>query len=233
MFAKGNILNRVFNRKQRYVVSYIHTRNSKHSLILSNRDLTTKNESCVNETDSQSTSKTEVCNSETDIKQLLEEASLCNDSLPDNAEHVWSTSPYPEGVFLKRDQSRHFIKPKVDPRETSLVLFPGQGTQFVGMGKDLMKFPIARDLFDAANDLLGYNLRDLCFNGPKEELDKTIHCQPAVMVCSLAAVERLREERPMAIESCIGTAGFSIGEITALVFAGALAFEEGLSHFVL
>lgn len=213
-------------------MTYVSTLNNKHSLILSNRELTTKRESCVNETDSQCISKSEVSNRETDIKQLLEEASLCNDPLPDNPEHAWLTSPYPEGVLLKRDQSRHFIKPKVDPRETSLVLFPGQGTQFVGMGKDLMKFPIARDLFDAANDLLGYNLRDICFNGPKEELDKTIHCQPAVMVCSLAAVERLREERPMAIESCIATAGFSIGEITALVFAGALSFEEGLSHYV-
>lgn len=233
MFAKGNVLNRLFNLKQGTVISYISAGNKNLSVIQTNRKLTTKSESCVNETDSQSSSKCEASNKETDIKQLLEEASLCNDPLPDDPEHVWSTSPYPEGVLLKRDQSRHFIKPKIDPRETSLVLFPGQGTQFVGMGKDLMKFPIARDLFDAANDLLGYNLRDMCFNGPKYELDKTIHCQPAVMVCSLAAVERLREERPMAIESCVGTAGFSIGEITALVFAGALSFEEGLYHVIL
>jgi [acyl-carrier-protein] S-malonyltransferase len=75
-------------------------------------------------------------------------------------------------------------------------------------------------------------LRELCFNGPKEELDKTLYCQPAVMVCSLAAVEKLKEERPMAIESCVATAGFSIGEITALVFAGALSFEEGLSCYI-
>lgn len=228
MFAKRKVLNFLFKLKQGNFLSYIYTRNNKHSVTLSDRVFATKSESYVNETDSQSISKSEVSERETDIKQLLEEASLCNDPLPDDPEHVWSTSPYPEGVLLKRDQSRHFAKPKVDPRETSLVLFPGQGTQYVGMGKDLMKFPIARDLFDAANDLLGYNLKDICFNGPKEELDKTIHCQPAVMVCSLAAVERLREERPMAIESCIGTAGFSIGEITALVFAGALSFEEGL-----
>jgi hypothetical protein len=229
MFAKGSVLIRLFNLKRRNVISCTYKCN-KLSVILNSRKVSTKNKSCVNETDSQSKTESEVSDSENDIKQLLEEAALCNDPLPDNSEHAWSTSPYPEGVVLKRDQSRHFRKPKGDPRETSLVLFPGQGTQFVGMGKDLMKFPIARDLFDAANDLLGYNLRDMCFNGPKEELDKTIHCQPAVMVCSLAAVERLKEERPMAIESCVATAGFSIGEITALVFAGALSFEEGLSQ---
>ena len=142
-------------------------------------------------------------------------------------ENAWATSPYPEGAVLKRDQSRQSKRPKTDPRETSIILFPGQGTQFVGMGKDLMKFPIARDLFDAASDLLQYNLKKLCFEGPKSELDKTVYCQPAVMVCSLAAVERLREERPNAINSCVATAGFSIGEITALVFAGAISFEDG------
>jgi [acyl-carrier-protein] S-malonyltransferase len=209
-------------------MSYISKCNNKLSVILSDRHVSTKKENCVNESDLQSINESERCNKETDIKHLLEESSLCNDPLPTNPEYIWSTSPYPEGVLLKRDQSRHFRKPNKDPRETSLILFPGQGTQFVGMGKDLMKYPIVRDLFDAANDLLGYNLRDICFKGPKEELDKTVHCQPAVMVCSLAAVERLREERPRAIESCMATAGFSIGEISALVFAGALSFEEGL-----
>lgn len=169
-----------------------------------------------------------VSDKENDITKLLDEAALGNDPKPVSPEDVWATSPYPEGVVLKRDQTRHAERPKIDPRETSIIIFPGQGTQFVGMGKDLMRFPIARDLFDAANDLLGYDLKKLCFNGPKHELNKTIHCQPAVMVCSLAAVEKLREERPKAIESCVATAGFSIGEITALVFAGALSFEEAI-----
>lgn len=233
MFTRGNVLSNLLKFPQRNVLSYISKCNTELSGTLSNRHVSTKNENCFNEADSESVHESETSNKETDIKRLLEDASLCNDPLPKHPEYVWSTSPYPEGVFLKRDQSRHFIKPNIDPRETSLVLFPGQGTQYVGMGKDLMKFPIARDLFDAASDLLGYNLRDICFNGPKEELDKTVHCQPAVMVCSLAAVERLKEERPRAIESCIATAGFSIGEISALVFAGALSFEEGLLHCLL
>lgn len=68
----------------------------------------------------------------------------------------------------------------------------------------------------------------ICLEGPKEKLDQTKYCQPAVMVTSLAAIERLKEERPNAIENCVGTAGFSLGEITSLVFAGALNFERAL-----
>jgi [acyl-carrier-protein] S-malonyltransferase len=231
MLAKGGVLRHLFKLKQRSVILCTSECNHNFS-IACNRKLSTRNEKCINETETQGVSDSEASSTETDIKQLLEEATVCSDPPPDNPENIWSTSPYPEGVLLKRDQSRHFRKPNIDPRETSVILFPGQGTQFVGMGKDLMKFPIARDLFDAANDLLGYDLRELCFNGPKEQLDKTIYCQPAVMVCSLAAVEKLKEERPMAIESCVATAGFSIGEITALVFAGALSFEEGLSCYI-
>lgn len=67
----------------------------------------------------------------------------------------------------------------------------------------------------------------LCIEGPKSKLDRTIYCQPAVMVTSLAALEKLKEERPTAIDNCIATAGFSLGEITALVFAGAIPFDQG------
>lgn len=68
----------------------------------------------------------------------------------------------------------------------------------------------------------------LCLEGPKNQLDQTVYCQPAVMVSSLAALERLKEERPLAIENCVATAGFSLGEITALVFAGAMPFDKGI-----
>lgn len=68
----------------------------------------------------------------------------------------------------------------------------------------------------------------LCNEGPAEKLNKTVHCQPAIMVTSLAALELLKEYRKDAIESCIGTAGFSLGEITSLVFAGSLPFDKGL-----
>lgn len=67
----------------------------------------------------------------------------------------------------------------------------------------------------------------LCLEGPQSELNKTIHCQPATLVTSLAALEKLKEERPNAIDHCVATAGFSLGELTALVFAGAINFERG------
>lgn len=73
-----------------------------------------------------------------------------------------------------------------------------------------------------------YDLLKLCLEGPKQKLDQTQYCQPAVLVSSLAALERLKEERPNAIDNCVATAGFSLGEITALIFAGAIPFDKGV-----
>ena len=120
------------------------------------------------------------------------------------------------------------VRHKIDPKETSIVLFPGQGTQYVGMASKLMRFPEARRIFEVANEVLGYDLLKLCLEGPKDKLNRTEYAQPAVMVASLAALEQLKEERPKAIESCVATAGFSLGELTALVFAGVIPFDKGL-----
>ena len=108
-------------------------------------------------------------------------------------------------------------------------LFPGQGAQHVGMGKTLCaKFPAAKALFEQASQLLGLDLETLCFQGPQSELDKTDVSQPALYVASLAALEMLRAESPELIEQCHLAAGLSLGEYTALVFAGAMSFEDGL-----
>nr|XP_033809319.1 malonyl-CoA-acyl carrier protein transacylase, mitochondrial [Geotrypetes seraphini] len=114
------------------------------------------------------------------------------------------------------------------PLDSSIMLFPGQGSQFVGMGKGLLKYPTVRAMFEAAKSVLGYDLLYLCLNGPQEELSRTVHCQPAVFIASLAAVEKLNQEKPEAIEKCVAAAGFSIGEFAALVFAGAMDFTEAL-----
>jgi [acyl-carrier-protein] S-malonyltransferase len=108
-------------------------------------------------------------------------------------------------------------------------LFPGQGAQHVGMGKTIAEqFPAAARLYEQANDILGYDLRKLCFEGPSEELDETVISQPAIFVTSLACLEKLRAESPDIALACEMTAGLSLGEYTALVFAGSMSFEDGL-----
>lgn len=97
-----------------------------------------------------------------------------------------------------RDQARHAFRPKINPSETSLLLFPGQGSQFVGMGKKLLEYPNVEKMYSLASKILGYDLLDVCLNGPKQTLDKTTYCQPAVVVTSLAAVEKLKETNPWA-----------------------------------
>ncbi len=108
-------------------------------------------------------------------------------------------------------------------------LFPGQGAQHVGMGKSIAsRFPAAKALFDQAGEILGFDLASLCFEGPAERLDTTIVSQPALFVCSLAALEMVRAENPHLVADCAMAAGLSLGEYTALVFAGAMSFEDGL-----
>ena len=108
-------------------------------------------------------------------------------------------------------------------------LFPGQGAQTVGMGKGLYEeLPAARALFDRASELLGFDLKATCFDGPAEALEATDVSQPAIYVASLAALESLKATQPDLVASVAGAAGLSLGEYTALVFAGALDFETGL-----
>ena len=108
-------------------------------------------------------------------------------------------------------------------------LFPGQGAQSIGMGQQLAEsLPAARALFDDAEQVLGYDLARLCANGPVEELDSTIYSQPALFVCSLAAVEQIRSETPEIVSLASAAAGLSLGEYTALVFAGVMEFEHAL-----
>ncbi len=108
-------------------------------------------------------------------------------------------------------------------------LFPGQGAQQVGMGQQLAEsLPAARQLFDEAEQILGYDLAEICFEGPVEVLDSTVHSQPGLFVCSLAAVEQLRSESPELLTLASAAAGLSLGEYTALVFAGVLEFHQAL-----
>jgi [acyl-carrier-protein] S-malonyltransferase len=99
----------------------------------------------------------------------------------------------------------------------------------VSMGRQLREtVPAATKLFTAAAEILGYDLAEVCTNGPAERLNSTIVSQPAIFVTSLAALESLRATDPDSINECKATAGLSLGEYTALVFAGAMSFEDGL-----
>jgi [acyl-carrier-protein] S-malonyltransferase len=109
-------------------------------------------------------------------------------------------------------------------------LFPGQGAQTVGMGAAVYReVPAAGWLFDRASQFLGYDLYKLCTEGPAEQLDRTEYSQPAIFVASLATMEKLRQEKPEIAENCSAAAGLSLGEYTALVFAGVMDFEHGLA----
>jgi len=108
-------------------------------------------------------------------------------------------------------------------------LFPGQGAQAVGMGADIYHaFPIAAKIFDYANDILGYNLSKLCFEGPAEELNSTTFSQPAIFTTSAAILEVLKSELPEESARPDVTAGLSMGEYTALYAAGIFSFEDAL-----
>lgn len=97
------------------------------------------------------------------------------------------------------------------------------------MGRRLYdSLPSARALYERASQIVGYDLARVCFEGPAEDLDSTVVSQPAIFVTSLAALESIRTEAPDVVLSCEATAGLSLGEYTALVFAGAIEFEDGV-----
>ena len=108
-------------------------------------------------------------------------------------------------------------------------LFPGQGAQIVGMGQDVAQsVASAAALYTRANDILSYDLQSLCFSGPEEKLNSTVHSQPAIFVTSAALLAALREQTGDSMAQPDVVAGLSMGEYTALYAAGLLDFEQAL-----
>jgi [acyl-carrier-protein] S-malonyltransferase len=108
-------------------------------------------------------------------------------------------------------------------------LFPGQGAQFAGMGKDVAeRFPDAKALYDRADQVLGFGLSKICFEGPEDRLTATDISQPAILVTSLAVLAALRTTAAGKALTAGAAAGLSLGEYTALVAAGAIGFDDAV-----
>lgn len=108
-------------------------------------------------------------------------------------------------------------------------LFPGQGSHFVGMGRALAEaYPEARDIFAQADQVLGFPLSQLCFEGPEAELTDTINQQPAILTTSIAALRVIEKRAPESVAQATFVAGHSLGEFSALVASGALDFADAL-----
>lgn len=105
-------------------------------------------------------------------------------------------------------------------------VFPGQGSQHAGMGKDLSdNFKVAKEVFEEANDALGFDLASLCFNGPDEDLKLTTNTQPAILTTSIAALKVVEQETDLKPSF---SAGHSLGEYSALVCSGSMSFADAV-----
>ncbi|XP_022708864.1 probable malonyl-CoA-acyl carrier protein transacylase, mitochondrial isoform X1 [Varroa jacobsoni] len=160
-----------------------------------------------------------------EVSELLRDASTFElNSIGDQ----WNSDTYPIERSLKNKLRAEAVltKPMKDPRSTTVVLFPGQGAQYTGMAKNLLTVPGVKDMFNFASSVMKIDLLKLCLDGPQEVLNMTINCQAAMLLTSLAALEKLKLSSPELIERCTTTAGFSVGEYSALVFGGAISFED-------
>eukprot|EP00416_Gambierdiscus_australes_P030670 CAMPEP_0171085698 /NCGR_PEP_ID=MMETSP0766_2-20121228/19086_1 /TAXON_ID=439317 /ORGANISM="Gambierdiscus australes, Strain CAWD 149" /LENGTH=566 /DNA_ID=CAMNT_0011543285 /DNA_START=57 /DNA_END=1756 /DNA_ORIENTATION=- len=108
------------------------------------------------------------------------------------------------------------------------LFFPGQGSQYVKMMSDVKDMPAVKEMLEKAGPILGYDILDICLNGPEEKLEETKYCQPAMFIGGLAGLEKLKGEKPEAVTRASVMAGLSLGEYTALCAAGVMSFEDGL-----
>jgi len=126
-----------------------------------------------------------------------------------------------------RGQGSEVKNPQLITQNSKLLfMFPGQGSQYVGMGKSLFdNFKVARDTFEEADDALGLKISSLCFNGPEADLKLTYNTQPAILTASIAAMRVISSETPLKPSLL---AGHSLGEYTALVVADVLSFRDAV-----
>jgi len=150
----------------------------------------------------------------------------------------YGTGPLPDG-----DDDEDFIEPgaaarpkvaaepagpKALPPIPVGLLFPGQGSQYVKMMSTVKDIPAVQEMLVKAKSILGFDILELCLNGPEEKLEETRFCQPAMFIAGMAGIEKLRAEREDAATRFQVCAGLSLGEYTALTAAGVFSFEDGL-----
>lgn len=122
-----------------------------------------------------------------------------------------------------------FLQFNEDVRQDRVFVFPGQGAQSVGMGRDIYEqYPAAKELFDRADEILEFKLSRVIFEGPEDELQQTRNTQPAIAVTSLALLRVATEVSPGLLDRPGWVAGHSLGEYTALVAAGSLSFDDAI-----
>lgn len=135
--------------------------------------------------------------------------------------------PMPEEE-VEEDTQEELEDEEEDKAKPIALLFPGQGSQYVKMMDGVKDLKPVKNMLSKANDILGYDLLELCLSGSEDELGETRYCQPALYVASLAGMEQLRQTREEAVTEVSAVAGLSLGEYTALCAAGVLTFEDGL-----
>lgn len=150
-------------------------------------------------------------------------------------EHLEKTS---SEIMKERNKLRYGTRKKkesgfidfshIPVQDHVVALFPGQGAQFVGMGQKIVDVPAAKKVFDEASEVLGYDMLKVCLEGPKQKLEQTFYCQPAVVTSSVAAFEALKASDPSIEENLTDAAGFSVGEYAALVAGKVLSFGDAI-----
>eukprot|EP00931_Biecheleriopsis_adriatica_P120021 TRINITY_DN95173_c0_g1_i1.p1 TRINITY_DN95173_c0_g1~~TRINITY_DN95173_c0_g1_i1.p1 ORF type:complete len:493 (-),score=156.76 TRINITY_DN95173_c0_g1_i1:48-1526(-) len=143
------------------------------------------------------------------------------------------------------EEIRKITKPKVQPglfalasagamqeqdagATTIALMFPGQGSQYIGMLSGIQENVKVKEMIATARAVLGFDILEVCLSGPEDKLEATSVCQPAMFLAGMAGLEKLREMRPEAVERPGAVAGLSLGEYTALCAAGVFTFEEGM-----
>eukprot|EP00747_Dinoflagellata_sp_TGD_P110007 gnl/TRDRNA2_/TRDRNA2_170837_c0_seq46.p1 gnl/TRDRNA2_/TRDRNA2_170837_c0~~gnl/TRDRNA2_/TRDRNA2_170837_c0_seq46.p1 ORF type:complete len:408 (-),score=116.20 gnl/TRDRNA2_/TRDRNA2_170837_c0_seq46:223-1446(-) len=120
------------------------------------------------------------------------------------------------------------VGPDGKPPLDVAIFFPGQGSQYVNMLKEVKDMPKVKEMLDKSINILGWDVLELCLNGPEDKLAETKHCQPAMFIGGLAGLEKLKADQPDKVNQAAIMAGLSLGEYTALCAAGVMEFEDAL-----